>query len=117
MYFASPTANRSAYFGGGLSYGRTTIRTVDAEEFSTSGHGAGLQGELTVGYEIARVTSARLFAQADVTLPFYDVVTERFSYPPRQLNGPFVAPTVTIERQYAPSVAVSVGFGWQRRAR
>jgi hypothetical protein len=116
LYFSNPTGNRSAYFGGGLSYGRTNLRISDAVDFPESGHGAGLQAELTAGYEIARVTSARLFVQADVTLPFYDVVFERFSFP-QAPSGRYVAPTVTIERQYVPSLAVSVGFGWQRRPR
>ena len=87
LYFTSPTANRSAYFGGGVSYGRTQIRMQNGVDFPTTGRGSGLQGELTFGYEIARVTSARLFAQADVTLPFYDVVFETFTYPVRPPNG------------------------------
>ena len=92
LYFTNPNANRSAYFGGGVSYGRTEIRTQNGADFPTTGRGSGLQGELTFGYEIARVTSARLFVQADVTLPFYDVVFETFSYPVRSPNGPYVAP-------------------------
>jgi hypothetical protein len=117
LYFASPAANSSAYFGGGVSYGRTQIRMSSAADFPTTGHGSGLQGELTVGYEIARVTSARLFAQADVTLPFYDVVFETFSYPTGVSNGRYLPPTISIERRYAPSLTLSVGLGWQRRRR
>jgi hypothetical protein len=117
LFFSNPVGNRSAYFGGGLGYGRTDVRTSNTGDYPKSGRGAGLQGGLTAGYEIARVTSACVFIQADVTLPFYDVLAETFSYPQAPLNGRYVAPTVTIERQYAPSVAVSVGFGWQRRSR
>lgn len=117
LYFTSPTANRSAYLGGGLSYGRTEIQTSNGTDYPTNGRGAGLQGELTFGYEIARVTSARLFAQADVTLPFYDVAFETFSYPMWQAGGPYLPPTVTVERHYAPSLTISVGFGWQRGRR
>lgn len=117
LYFTSPNANRSAYFGGGVSYGRTEIRAMRGGDFPTTGRGAGLQGELTIGYEIARVTSARLFAQADVTLPFYDVVFETFSYPDGSSNGRYLPPTITVEREYAPSLAVSVGIGWQRGRR
>lgn len=117
LYFSNPTGNRSAYFGGGLSYGRADIRTWNTVDYPKSGHGAGLQAGLTAGYEIARVTSARLFVQADVTLPFYDVLFESYSYPQTPSNGRYVAPAVTIERQYAPSLAVSVGVGWQRRSR
>jgi hypothetical protein len=117
LYFISPHANRSAYFGGGLSYGRTDIRSENGVDYPTTGRGAGLQGELTFGYEIARVTSARLFAQADVTLPFYDVVFETFSYPVASSNGRYLPPTITTERQYAPSLTLSVGLGWQRGRR
>jgi hypothetical protein len=117
LYFTSPNANRSAYFGGGLSYGRTEIRTENGADFPTTGRGSGLQGELTFGYEIARVTSARLFAQADVTLPFYEVVSETYSFPDRPANGRYAPPTITTERQYAPSLTLSVGLGWQRGRR
>jgi hypothetical protein len=123
LYFTHPEGNRSAYFGGGLSYGRTEVQITDASDLATggfpvSGRGAGLQGELTAGYEIARVTAVRLFTQVDVTLPFYDVTFEHFTYPQAPpANGRFSGPTVTTERKYAPSVAVSVGLGWQRRHR
>lgn len=120
LYFFSPKANRSAYVGGGVSYGRTTIRSAmtTADVYGPRyGHGAGLQGELTAGYEIARVTSARLFVQADMTLPFYNVAFETYSYPEPSSTGRFVPPTVTIEREYIPSLTVSVGFGWQRKGR
>jgi hypothetical protein len=114
LYFFSPNANRSAYGGGGLSYGRSEIWKPADVGYPTTGRGSGLQGELTFGYEIARVTSARLFAQADVTLPFYDVVFETFSYPTPTVSGRFEPPTITVERQYVPSLTLSVGIGWQR---
>jgi hypothetical protein len=118
LYYLNPTANRTGYFGGGLSYGRADIRGASNPTigYLRSGRGAGLQGELTMGYEIARATSARVFAQADVTLPFYHVQFESYSYPEGPpIVGRYVSPTVTIERQYAPSLVVSIGFGWQRR--
>ncbi|HYN06218.1 MAG TPA: hypothetical protein VES67_02405 [Vicinamibacterales bacterium] len=117
LYFTSPTANRSAYFGGGVSYGRTEIRNANGADFPATGRGAGLQGELTAGYEIGRVTAARLFVQADVTLPFYDVAFETFSYPGSSSGGPYVPPTITTEQKYAPSLTFSIGLGWQRRNR
>jgi hypothetical protein len=117
LYFTNQAGNSSAYFGGGLSYGRTEIRMSDTGDFPKSGRGAGLQGELTVGYEIARVTSARVFAEAAVTLPFYGVEFETFSFPPLPSDGRYTAPTVTIERDHVPSLAFSVGLGWQRRGR
>ena len=116
LYFISPNANRSAYVGGGLSYGRMEMQSENAD-VSTWGSGSGLQGELTFGYEIARVTSARLFAQADVTLPFYDVFFETYSYSAPTSPGRYVPPTITVERQYVPSLTLSVGLGWQRGRR
>ena len=115
LYYISPAANRSAYFGGGVSYGRTEIRTANGTDFPADGRGAGLQGELTAGYEIGRVTSARFFVQADVTLPFYDVAFETFSYPGSPSGGRFGPPTITVDRKYAPSLTFSIGLGWQRR--
>jgi hypothetical protein len=116
LYFTHPTGNQSAYFGGGLSYGRTEIQRSNSGDFyTTTGHGSGLQAALTAGYEIARVTSARVFVQTDVTLPFYNVRMDTYSYPQPLPNGRYGPPTVTTERTYAPSLAVSVGFGWQRR--
>jgi hypothetical protein len=114
LYFLSPTANRSAYFGGGASYGRTDLRIASQQGYPSSGHGAGLQAELSGGYEIARVTSARLFVQADVTLPLYHVEFENYSLE-RSPSGQYLPPTVTVEQRYAPRLTLSVGLGWQRR--
>jgi hypothetical protein len=116
LFFTDPTSSRSAYFGGGLSYGRADLRLSNGDEIPKNGYGSGLQGELTVGYEIARATSVRLFVQGDVTLPFYKVRFETYTYPeaPVPVQGRYLPPTITVERQYAPSVSVSVGFGWQR---
>jgi hypothetical protein len=116
LYFVSPSANRSAYFGGGLSYGRTELRTMKQDGFPSSGHGTGLQAEISGGYEIARVTSARLFVQADVTLPMYHVEFENYSLE-RSPNGQYLPPTVTVEQRYAPRLTLSVGLGWQRARR
>jgi hypothetical protein len=84
---------------------------------SRFGSGSGLQGGLTAGYEIARATSARVFVQADVTLPFYHVDFRTYSYPEPPSNGRYLTPIVTTESEYTPSIAISVGFGWQRRSR
>jgi hypothetical protein len=115
LVFTNPTGNRSAYVGGGLSYGRAELRAAGGDVFSARGSGAGLQAGLTAGYEIARVTSARVFVQADATLPFYKVRFDTYTYPEIPPNGRFVGPTVTTERRYAPSLTLSIGFGWQRR--
>jgi hypothetical protein len=111
LVFTNPMANRTAYYGGGLSYGWTTIRAQNADGYPSTGRGAGLQGELTAGYEIARVTSVRLFVQADATLPFYSVSVETYNRP----TQPSGAGSVSVARHYVPSLALSVGIGWQRR--
>jgi hypothetical protein len=105
LRFVNPHANRSAYFGGGLSYGHTNVTRggtySPASTYRTSASGNGLQGELTAGYELARATSLRMFVQADVVLPFYQVTSETYS-----MNGP-----ISSESQYAPSLVLSVGIG------
>jgi hypothetical protein len=104
LRFVSPEANRSAYFGGGLSCGHTTINrdtTFSFPNYSSSWSGSGLQGELTAGYELARATTLRMFVQADVVLPFYQVTSETFT-----INGP-----VSRDSRYAPSLVLSVGIG------
>jgi hypothetical protein len=112
LYFVSPPSSRSAYFGAGLSYGSVDLDTTPFDQGLTSGHGRGLQGELTAGYEFARVTSVRLFAQADVTLPFYNIEFETVSYQQTPPGAVFVPPTITTESVYAPTLTVSVGVGW-----
>jgi hypothetical protein len=116
LYFFSPSANRSAYAGGGLSYGRTELRKMGTDQFQSYGRGSGLQAELTAGYEIARVTSARFFVQGDVTLPLYHVVFETYSFD-RSPSGQFVPPTLTTTQHYAPTLTLSIGLGWQRARR
>lgn len=62
------------------------------------------------------MTSARLYVQGDVTLPFYHVMFQTFSYPQGTPTSRYYGPpTVTVRRQYVPSLTVSVGIGWQRR--
>jgi hypothetical protein len=106
LYFTNPRANRTAYFGGGLSYGRSSFGTWDYPTYNQSTYhsnweGSGLQGELTAGYELARVTSLRMFVQTDVMLPFYRVASETYSR-----FGP-----VGRDQRYAPSLVVSIGLG------
>lgn len=116
LYFAHPKADRSPYLGAGLSYGRTEAQRSNGTLYPAWGNAAGLQGELTAGYEIGRTTSARVFVETDITLPFYRVAFETLTYePPRP--GAYQPPTVTVERRYLPSIALSVGLGWQRRRR
>lgn len=109
LYFFSPRANRSAYFGGGLSYGHQSFGgsyDPTAGYYTSSWDGSGLQGELTGGYELARATSFRVFVQADAVLPFYESTAE--TYPARPSTR-VMAPT--IDRRRAPSLVLSIGLG------
>lgn len=109
LYFLSPRANRSAYLGGGLSFGHQSFgASYDPTTgyYTSSYDGSGLQGELTVGYELARVTSFRVFVQADTVLPFYESTAETYPTTPR--TG---VVTPTIDSRRAPSLVVSIGLG------
>jgi hypothetical protein len=104
LHFLNQQANRTAYLGGGLSYGNSSFGGWQStnEEYRSAWNGHGLQGELTAGYEFARATSLRMFVQADVVLPFYQVSSETVSRFGR---------TITADERYAPSLTVSVGLG------
>jgi hypothetical protein len=110
LYFLSPRANRSIYLGGGLSYGHQSFGgsyNPTTGYYTSSWDGSGMQGELSVGYELARVTSFRVFTQADAVLPFYESTAE--TYPTTPVRGIVIAPT--IDRRRAPSLVVSIGLG------
>jgi hypothetical protein len=113
LSFAHPRANASPYIGGGFSYGSTSVgddayynRTSNKAHSDWSG--SGLQGEVTVGYEIARTTTLRVFIQADATLPFYKLSSQIFS-----TSGV----VTTTSQRYSPSLVFSVGFGRQKNHR
>lgn len=94
LYFFDSQANGSLYAGGGVSWGGTAIGDADGAYT-----GSGIQGEASVGYEFLRASTIRMFAEADVTLPFYNV--NRFT-----LLG------AEEESGYAPTVSLSFGIGW-----
>ena len=118
LYLLNRDANSTPYLGGGLSWGRTDINDIQQAEiprgptspstvyyYNTGGHGSGLQGELTAGYEFGRATTLRMFVQADAILPFYSVVSQTIS------SRGAVSETT---RRYVPSLVMSIGLGWQR---
>ena len=109
LYFLKPAANASTYLGGGLSWGGTSMSKSSGTTY-TSLSGSGLQGELTVGYELPRASTLRMFVQADGVLPFYRAVEDTLSY----TSGPPFSMRGTSGRKYTPSLSVSVGLGWQR---
>jgi hypothetical protein len=109
LYFLSPRSNRSVYLGSGLSFGYQSFGgsfTPVNGAYTSPWRGRGLQGELTVGYELARATSFRTFVQADAVLPFYKATSE--TYPMSSRPG---IPAPSISRRYAPSLIVSIGVG------
>jgi len=107
LYLLNRHANSTPYLGGGLSWGHTYIndRQPVVYYYNTGGHGSGLQGELTTGYELGRATTIRMFVQADAILPFYSVTSQTIS------SRGIVSSTT---RHYTPSLVMSVGLGWQR---
>jgi hypothetical protein len=102
LYFLRPKANRSEYFGGGLSWGGT--------HFGNGFSGSGVHGELTAGYEWLRASTLRAFVQTDAILPFYHVTGVSYPVDYYRRGG-----AVTTEQRYAPSLTVSLGLGWQKR--
>ena len=69
-----------------------------------------MQGELTVGYELARSSPIRLFVQTDVGLPLYRARQHRYPV----INRVTDFNSFTTEKRYTPSVAVTFGVGWLR---
>jgi hypothetical protein len=110
LYFLNPRSSATGYLGGGLSYGGQSFggwSDPSSGLYTTDWDGDGLQGELTVGYELARATSLRMFVQADATLPFYEATAETYS----MATPRFGPTTVSVNRRYAPSLMVSIGLG------
>ncbi len=102
-YFFDPQGNGSFYLGGGASWGgtATSTSTTTAGTTTTSTYsGSGLQGEVAAGFEFLRASTIRMFAELDVTLPFY---TAR----------PVFGSTAT-NSEWVPSIFASVGIGFGR---
>ena len=110
LRFLSSNAPRSAYLGGGLSWGVISVdRSVPPGGGATSWHGSGLQGEMTIGYELARDSPLRVFVQAEASAPFFNAHSDTFAYP---RAGSIV--NTGRQARYVPSVVVSAGVGWGR---
>jgi hypothetical protein len=110
LYFLKPAANASTYLGGGLSWGGTSS-SKNTDTTYTSLRGSGLQGELTVGYELPRASTLRAFVQADAVLPFYRATGETVTF---KSTPPYTTTRTAGARQYTPSLSLSLGVGWQR---
>jgi hypothetical protein len=115
LYFLNSKANASGYVGAGLSWGGidvggSSVPAYGSSTYTSNWHGSGLQSELTVGYEVPRASTLRVFVQADAVLPFYEAVSETSSYTMGRI-------TRTTQRQHMPSLVVSMGLGWHRHRR
>ena len=97
MYYQDPIANASFYYGGGLGYGASAI-DVNGMDFG----GAGLEANVSVGYETLRASTIRLFGELTATLPFYSASEVDFSG------------TGSSSRHWLPSIGLSLGVGWGR---
>jgi hypothetical protein len=96
--YPSSTASSSFYAGAGLSWGGASVQDGPVEY-----SGSGLQGELSVGYELLRASTIRLFVQADATLPFWRATPD---------DLPVGLPR---DSRYTPTFIVSLGGGFGRR--
>jgi hypothetical protein len=101
-YYIAPRANASFYGGVGLGWGVTSA-TVNAVHYGSSGLDVGL----SLGYELMRDRSFRLFVQADADLPAY----ASHGYVPTQSGFNVVLVRDSI---YTPSFALSLGIGFAR---
>jgi len=105
LRFLNGTGNHSVYAGGGLGWGGTSL-----SHGGSTWNGSGLEADVTAGYEIARATTMRFFAQADASFPFYKVASN-YTYN-RYCTACGFSPIRNT--QYTPSVVLSLGIGWQR---
>ena len=112
LRFLRPGASRSAYVGGGLSWGAVSVGRGTQHgtgSGATSWHGSGLQGEVTAGYELARGSAMRVFVQADASMPFFRATSQTYAM------GRGIVTTTADEHRLIPSAVVSIGMGWSRR--
>ncbi|HEX2551196.1 MAG TPA: hypothetical protein VHK64_06345 [Nocardioidaceae bacterium] len=104
LFFLNPTANGSAYIGGGLGWGAAAVvrAETDSAGYTTGSvfSGSGLEGQVTAGFEFLRASTIRMFAQADLTLPFY------------MAHSDVLTTTGSRSSRYLPTLTFSLGIGW-----
>jgi hypothetical protein len=108
LYFLNPLGNGSTYLGGGLGWGaaaasRASSTAGSTDTTLTAYSGSGLEGQITAGYEFLRASTIRIFAQADLTLPFYTAKSSTLS---------LTTSATTTDSIYLPTVTLSLGIGW-----
>jgi len=99
-YFAGAQASSSLYAGAGLSWGGAAV-TDGAVVYS----GSGIQGEVSLGFEVLRSSTIRLFVQADATLPFWKSTPD---------VDPYFATGAPSGSRYTPTFAIALGGGFGR---
>lgn len=112
LRFLDGAADRSAYVGGGLSWGGISA-SGSGTLYAGGWHGSGLQGEFSTGYEFRGNTPLRVFIQADVGVPFFRATRESFTV----FNQPGSFRSTVVDRRFIPSAVVSFGMGWNTRRR
>jgi hypothetical protein len=109
LYFLNPLANRSGYLGAGLSWAGTEVNKDDIDY-----SGSGLQGELSVGYELLRASTIRMFMQLDAQLPIYRAKPVAYSDGNSNSSSGTRVSVSGHDPLWAPSFVFSLGVGWGR---
>jgi len=91
LYYFDGDAAQSLYAGGAVGYSFSTREVGSGEEDSPVRSGA--HGTATVGYELLRQSTIRLFPQLDVGVPFYTVRDQRIVSSTLTLNLAFRPPS------------------------
>lgn len=112
LRFLDAESDRSAYIGGGFSWGGVSANS-DRTPFTSGWHGSGLQGEFSTGYEFRGNTPLRVFIQADVGVPFFRATRESFTV----FNAPGSFRSAVVDRRFIPSAVLSFGMGWDTHRR
>ena len=112
LRFLDGDADRSAYVGGGVSWGGISAGGRGVP-YASDWNGSGLQGEFSTGYEFRGNTPLRVFVQADVGVPFFRARRESFTV----FNPPGSFRSTVVDRRLIPSAVVSVGMGWDTKRR
>jgi len=99
-YFAGASSSSSLYAGAGLSWGGAAV-TDGPVVYS----GSGIQGELSLGFEVLRASTIRLFVQADATLPFWKSTPDLDT---------FGITSTSAGSRYTPTFVLALGGGFGR---
>jgi hypothetical protein len=97
-YFFDAYANNSLYVGAGLG-----LATHSLPDVNGSFHGTGLEGRASVGYEMFRASTIRVFLQFDANLPMYRLSRQIVDLSTQDESSDHV---------YTPTLALLLGLGW-----